>query len=198
MYLFSFNANIYPPPPLCGHPTTYLSLSPSSTSHLPFFHFPTSFPLFSNNWCTFPFPPFHILPKVIVGQACYFFPPTASGLVQILPRKRRARSMSLGMILTRFACTAHRIVSSNMPTIYASQASWRAKTAKLWKRRSLWWNKFCVISRTRSWKGAFLINSLKATDLTKGNGPWAVTMRLLHSTLWTSTATSSSSSSGSG
>ncbi len=34
--------------------------------------------------------------------------------------------MYLGMIVTRFACNAARLVSSNMPIIYASEASWRA------------------------------------------------------------------------
>jgi len=103
-------------------------------------------------------PSSHSAKGSIVGQACYF-PPTASGLVKILPRKRHARSMSLGMIVTHFACNAARLVSSNMPTICASEASWRVRTAKLWKWRSLLGNIFCVISRTTRWKGAFLINS---------------------------------------
>jgi hypothetical protein len=44
--------------------------------------------------------------------------------------------MSFGMIVTRLAWIAHRLVSSNRPTRYASQASWSASTASDWKRRS--------------------------------------------------------------
>jgi hypothetical protein len=39
------------------------------------------------------------------------------------PRMRRASSMSLGTIVTRFAWMAHRFVSSNSPTRYDSAAS---------------------------------------------------------------------------
>ena len=44
--------------------------------------------------------------------------------------------MSLGMMVTRLAWIAQRLVSSKRPTRYASQASWSARTARDWKRRS--------------------------------------------------------------
>ncbi|KAK9670692.1 hypothetical protein RND81_13G218600 [Saponaria officinalis] len=65
--------------------------------------------------------------------------------------------MSLGMMVTRLAWMAHRLVSSNRPTRYASAASWRANTAWLWKRRSVL--KSWAISRTSLWKGSFLMSS---------------------------------------
>ena len=46
------------------------------------------------------------------------------------PRMRRASCMSRGMMVTRLAWIAHRLVSSNRPTRYASAASWRARTAE--------------------------------------------------------------------
>merc|ERR1719270_208366 len=52
---------------------------------------------------------------------------------------------------------AHRLVSSNSPTRYASLASWRAPMAALWKRRSVL--KSWAISLTRRWKGSFLMRS---------------------------------------
>ena len=48
-----------------------------------------------------------------------------------------ASCMSLGMIVTLLAWMAQRFVSSKSPTMYASAASWRARTAWDWKRRSL-------------------------------------------------------------
>jgi len=39
------------------------------------------------------------------------------------PRRRRASVMSLGMIVTRFACSAHKLQSSNNEIMYASVAS---------------------------------------------------------------------------
>ena len=65
--------------------------------------------------------------------------------------------MSFGMMVTRLAWMAARLVSSNRPTRYASDASWRARTALDWKRRSVL--KSCAISRTRRWKGSFRIRS---------------------------------------
>jgi hypothetical protein len=55
------------------------------------------------------------------------------------------------MIVTRLAWIAHKLVSSNRPTKYASADSWSAKTADPWKRKSLL--KSCAISRTRRWNG---------------------------------------------
>ena len=52
------------------------------------------------------------------------------------------------MIVTRLAWIAHRLVSSKRPTRYASAASWRAKTADDWKRRSPL--KSAAISRTKA------------------------------------------------
>ena len=73
------------------------------------------------------------------------------------PRMRRASWMSLGMIVTRLAWMAHKLVSSNKPTKYASDASWRARTAEPWKRRSVL--KSCAISRTRRWNGSLRMSS---------------------------------------
>merc|ERR1712091_409286 len=52
---------------------------------------------------------------------------------------------------------AHRLVSSNSPTRYASAASWRARTAEPWKRRSPL--KSWAISRTRRWNGSLRMRS---------------------------------------
>ena len=46
-----------------------------------------------------------------------------SGAAGDSARKRRAKSMSRGMMVTRFAWTAHRLVSSSKETRYASAAS---------------------------------------------------------------------------
>ncbi|BAS96270.1 Os06g0159700, partial [Oryza sativa Japonica Group] len=73
------------------------------------------------------------------------------------PRIRRASWMSLGMMVTRLAWMAHRLVSSNSPTRYASAASCSAATAELWKRRSVL--KSWAISRTRRWKGSLRMSS---------------------------------------
>ena len=40
--------------------------------------------------------------------------------------------MSFGMMVTRLAWMAHKLVSSKRPTRYASDASWSANTAVLW------------------------------------------------------------------
>ena len=45
------------------------------------------------------------------------------------PRIRLASWMSFGMMVTRLAWMAQRLVSSNSPTRYASEASCRASTA---------------------------------------------------------------------
>uniref|UniRef100_A0A182W9D6 Uncharacterized protein n=1 Tax=Anopheles minimus TaxID=112268 RepID=A0A182W9D6_9DIPT len=52
---------------------------------------------------------------------------------------------------------AHRFVSSNSPTRYASLASCNAATAALWKRRSVL--KSCAISRTNRWNGSLRISN---------------------------------------
>ncbi|KAK4828974.1 hypothetical protein QYF61_001595 [Mycteria americana] len=65
------------------------------------------------------------------------------------PRMRRASWMSLGMMVTRLAWMAQRLVSSKSPT--------SAITAELWKRRSVL--KSCAISRTSRWKGSLRISS---------------------------------------
>ncbi|KAF2925317.1 hypothetical protein DAI22_06g043200 [Oryza sativa Japonica Group] len=70
---------------------------------------------------------------------------------------RRASWMSLGMMVTRLAWMAHRLVSSKSPTRYASAASCSAATAELWKRRSVL--KSWAISRTRRWKGSLRMSS---------------------------------------
>ncbi|XBH97546.1 hypothetical protein VPH35_127201 [Triticum aestivum] len=70
---------------------------------------------------------------------------------------RRASWMSLGMMVTRLAWMAQRLVSSKRPTRYASAASWSAETAEDWKRRSVL--KSWAISRTRRWKGSLRMSS---------------------------------------
>ena len=78
------------------------------------------------------FPTSHMTKGSIVHHACYFLFSFFSGSSRSLsPRKRLAKARSLGKIVTRLACNAARFVSSNMPTIYASEASWRARTAVL-------------------------------------------------------------------
>ena len=67
------------------------------------------------------------------------------------PLMRRARAMSLGMRVTRFAWMAHRLASSNKFVMKASAASWRARIDWLWKRMS--GLPECAISRTSLWKG---------------------------------------------
>jgi len=70
---------------------------------------------------------------------------------------RRASWMSFGMMVTRLAWMAHKLVSSKRPTRYASDASWSASTAVDWKRKSVL--KSCAISRTRRWNGSLRIKS---------------------------------------
>ena len=65
--------------------------------------------------------------------------------------------MSLGAIVTHLAWMAHRLVSSNSPTRYASAASCKAAMASLWNHRSVL--KSCAISRTNWAKGSFLMRS---------------------------------------
>ena len=65
--------------------------------------------------------------------------------------------MSFGMMVTRLAWMAHRLVSSKRPTRYASDASCSARMACDWKRRSVL--KSCAISRTRRWNGSLRISS---------------------------------------
>ncbi|OQU86287.1 hypothetical protein SORBI_3003G065001 [Sorghum bicolor] len=62
---------------------------------------------------------------------------------------RRASWMSLGMMVTRLAWMAQRLVSSKSPT--------SAATAEDWNRRSVL--KSCAISRTSRWNGSFRISS---------------------------------------
>ena len=54
-------------------------------------------------------------------------------------------------MVTRLAWIAHKLVSSKRPTRYASDASWSARTAEDWNRKSVL--KSCAISRTRRWNG---------------------------------------------
>ncbi len=82
---------------------------------------------------------------------------STQGVYALSPRIRRANWISLGMIVTRLAWIAHRLVSSNSPTKYASDASCNAKTAELWNRRSVL--KSWAISLTNLWKGSLRIKS---------------------------------------
>ena len=64
------------------------------------------------------------------------------------------------MMVTLLAWIAHKLVSSNKPTKYASDASCKAKTAEDWNRKSVL--KSWAISLTKRWNGYFRI-SLNAT-----------------------------------
>ena len=79
------------------------------------------------------------------------------GSSYVFPRMRRANCMSLGIMVTLLAWIAHRFVSLNSLTKYASVASRRAKSADDWNRRS--GRKSVAISLTNLWKGSFLISS---------------------------------------
>ena len=70
---------------------------------------------------------------------------------------RRANWMSFGMMVTRLAWMAHKLVSSKRPTKYASEASCKAKIAVDWKRKSVL--KSWAISRTKRWNGSLRIKS---------------------------------------
>jgi hypothetical protein len=78
-------------------------------------------------------------------------------LLSSSPRMRCASRMSFGMIVTRFPCIAHSLVSEKRQTRYASKASWRARRTVLCICKSDL--KLIAILQTRRWKGAFLINS---------------------------------------
>ena len=60
-------------------------------------------------------------------------------------------------MVTLLAWMAHRLVSSNSPTKYASAASWSADTALLWNLKSVL--KSCAISLTSLWNGSLRIRS---------------------------------------
>ena len=66
-----------------------------------------------------------------------------------------ARCRSFVMIVTLLAWIAHRLVSSNKPTRYASAAYWRASTALLWNLTSCL--NSVAIYLTSLMKGSFLI-----------------------------------------
>ena len=66
--------------------------------------------------------------------------------------------MSLGIIVTCFACMAQRLASSMRPTTYASAASCRHIMALPWKHRSYLPTSW-AISWTSHEKGSFLIRS---------------------------------------
>ena len=94
------------------------------------------------------------------------------------PLIRLANWMSLGMMVTRFAWIAHKLVSSKIPTRYASEASWIAWIADDWNRRSAlnsW-----AISRTNLWNGSFLTRSsvdfwyfrISLSDTVPGRNLW--------------------------
>jgi len=70
---------------------------------------------------------------------------------------RLANWTSFGMIVTLLAWIAHKLVSSNKPTKYASDASCNAKTAEDWNLKSVL--KSCAISLTKRWNGNFLMSN---------------------------------------
>ena len=61
------------------------------------------------------------------------------------------------MMVTLLAWIAHKLVSSNKPTKYASDASCKAKTAEDWNRKSVL--KSWAISLTNLWNGNFLMSN---------------------------------------
>ncbi|CAL6376959.1 unnamed protein product [Bathycoccus prasinos] len=61
------------------------------------------------------------------------------------------------MMVTLLAWIAHKLVSSNKPTKYASDASCNAKTAEDWNRKSVL--KSWAISLTNLWNGNFLMSN---------------------------------------
>ena len=61
------------------------------------------------------------------------------------------------MMVTLLAWMAHKLVSSNKPTKYASDASCNAKTAEDWNRKSVL--KSWAISLTNLWNGNFLMSN---------------------------------------
>ena len=70
----------------------------------------------------------------------------------------QANWMSLGIIVTHFACMAQRLASSMGPTKYASAASCRHIMALPWKQKSYFPTSW-AISWTSHEKGSFLIRS---------------------------------------
>ena len=82
-----------------------------------------------------------IIPTHITMKNIYPYP-----YHMCLPLIRRAKCMSFGMIVTRLACIAHRLVSSKRLTRYASHASWRQVTASIVNLRLKWIS--LAISRT--------------------------------------------------
>ena len=77
-------------------------------------------------------------------------------LIQVRsPRILLASYISLGIMVTLFPCIAHKFVSSNTPTIYASAASCNANTADDQNLKSFLYSD--AISLTSLQKGSFLI-----------------------------------------
>ena len=68
-----------------------------------------------------------------------------------------ANCTSFGIIVTLFAWIAAKLVSSNRPTKYDSEASCKARTADDWNLRSPLNSE--AISLTSLWKGSFLMRS---------------------------------------
>jgi hypothetical protein len=95
--------------------------------------------------------------------------------------------MSLGMIVTRLAWIAHKLVSSKRPTRYISEASWSAKTSVDWKRRSamlIFHNN--LMNKTLEWSLADeeLSALLVLVDFAYRHSSWSVTMGLFDQGLW--------------
>ena len=67
--------------------------------------------------------------------------------------------MSFGMMVTHFACIVQRLVSSKIPTMYASAASWKAFMASAVNLQSAL-PKFWANSCMNRWNGNFLIRNL--------------------------------------
>ena len=72
---------------------------------------------------------------------------------------QQANWMSLGIIVTHFACMVQRLVSSMRPTKFASAASYRHIMVLPWKHKSVLSTAW-AISQTSCEKGSFLIRSL--------------------------------------
>ena len=85
------------------------------------------------------------------------------------------------MMVTRLAWMAHKFVSSNKPTKYASDASWSAKTAEDWNRKSVLkvLRDFADKALERKLADQKFGGLLVLADLAKRDGTRAVPVRLL-------------------
>jgi len=70
--------------------------------------------------------------KSMIASALFNYLHVCCYLFLFSPLNRCARCISFGIIVTRFACIAHKLVSSKSPVRYDSEASWSASIALDW------------------------------------------------------------------